>query len=124
MNVLQRTLEYLRNRDTRNHQGAKFLMKNDYFDIKSEEIMAEAIQLLQREFTKTSTTASAKCKLTAVSTLIGEMAAAKVGLYDRVTKEGLEWWHIVKVGDPILESFLKCGYINICLLYTSPSPRD
>ena len=113
MNVLQRTIEYLNNRDTRNHRGAQLLLKHEHYSIRAEEIMAEAIQLLQREFTKTSTTASAKCKLTAVSTLIGEMAAAKLGLYDRVAKEGLEWWDIIKIGDLILESFLQCKYINI-----------
>ena len=112
MNPIQRTIEYLRNRDTRNHGGAKHLF-NEYWDGKAEEIMAEAIQLLQREFTKTSTTDSAKCKLTAVSTLIGEMAAAKIGSYDRVTKEGLMWWDLVRIGDLILESFLQCGYIKI-----------
>ena len=113
MNPLTRTTDYLRHRDTRNHVGAKLLIKHELFDTKVEEIMAEAIQLLQREFTKTSTTASAQCKLTAVSTLIGEMAAAKLGSYDRVSKEGLQWWDIIKIGDLILESFLQCGYIKI-----------
>lgn len=113
MNAITRTLEYLRNRDTRNHHGVK-LLKNPFFESKAEEIMAEAIQLLQREFTKTSTTASAQCKLTAVSTLIGEMATAKVGLYDRATKTGdTTWYDHVRIGDLILESFLQCGYIDI-----------
>ena len=123
MNPIQRTLEYLRNRDTRNHKGCMLLLKNEFFDSKSEEIMAEAIQLLQREFTKTSTTDSAKCKLTAVSTLIGEMAAAKIGLYDRVTKEGLPWWDCVRIGDLILESFLQCGYINIEYTHFDPDEK-
>ena len=122
MNPIQRTLEYLKNRDTRNHVGAKLLF-NEHWDYKSEEIMAEAIQLLQREFTKTSTTDSAKCKLTAVSTLIGEMAAAKIDLYDRVSKEGLEWWNIVKIGDLILESFLQCGYIKIEYTHFDPDEK-
>ena len=112
MNPLQRTLEYLNNRDTRNHLGAKLLF-NEHWPEKAEQILAEAIQLLQREFTKTSTTASATCKLTAVSTLIGEMAAHHVGIYDRATKEGVPWWHIIKIGDLILESFLQCDYISI-----------
>ena len=123
MNVLQRTTSYLRHRDTRNHKGAELLIKHEHFDTKIEEIMAEAIQLLQREFTKTSTTASAQCKLTAVSTLIGEMATAKLGLYDRASKEGVEWWDIVKVGDLILESFLQCGYININYTHFDPDEK-
>ena len=85
--------------------------------------MAETIQLLQREFTKTSTTASAQCKLTAVSTLIGEMAAAKIGIYDRAAKEGIEWWDIVKIGDLILESFLQCDYINIQYTHFDPDEK-
>ena len=85
--------------------------------------MAETIQLLQREFTKTSTTASAQCKLTAVSTLIGEMASAKIGIYDRSAKEGIEWWDIVKIGDLILEAFLQCDYINIEYTHFDPDEK-
>ena len=125
MNPIQRTKEYLieRGKDTRGNKGAELLIKHEYFLPRSDEILAEAIQLLQREFTKTSTTDSAKCKLTAVSTYIGEMAAAKLGLYDRVSKEGLEWWDCVKIGDLILESFLQCGYINIEYTHFDPDEK-
>lgn len=122
MNPIQRTIEYLNNRDTRNHSGAKHLF-NEYWNEKAEEIMAETIQLLQREFTKTSTTASAQCKLTAVSTLVGEMAAAKIGIYDRVTKEGVNWWDCVRIGDLVLEAFLQCGYIDIRYTHFDPDEK-
>lgn len=125
MNPIPRIIDYLneRGKNTRGHKGAEYLIKSPHFEARIEEIVAEAIQLLQREFTKTSTTDSAKCKLTAVSTLIGEMAAAKIDLYDRVSKEGLEWWNIVKIGDLILESFLQCGYINIEYTHFDPDER-
>ena len=114
MKAITRTLEYLKNRDTRNHRGAMFLLKNIHFEDKAVEILAEAIEILQKAFSKTSITASAECKLTATSTLIGEMAAYKLGLYDRVTKEGAtNWADNIKIGDLILESFLQCGYISI-----------
>ena len=125
MNPLQRTISYLNERalNSRGHKGIELLLKSEFWEAKAEEIMAEAIQLLQREFTKTSTTASAQCKLTAVSTLIGEMAAAKVDLYDRVSKEGIEWWDIVRIGDLILESFLQCGYIKIEYTHFDPDEK-
>ena len=116
MNVLEKILEYLneRSKNTRGNIGAETLLKHEDFDIKAEQILAETIQLLQREFIKTSITASGVCKLTAVSTLIGEMAAHHLGIYDRATKEGTtNWTHHLRMGDLILEAFLQCGYITI-----------
>jgi len=123
MNPIQRTLEYLRNRDTRNHRGAMFLLKNVHWESKSEQIIANAIQIMQMEFIKTAITPSGICKLTALSTKIGEMAAAQLGIYDRVAKEGSsEWQDHIKMGDLILEAFLQCEYIII--EYTHYDPEE
>ena len=114
MKVLQRTLEYLNTRDIRNHRGALFLIKNNYWESRGSQIIANAISIMQMEFIKTAITPSGMCKLTSLSTKIGEMAAAELGVYDRVAKEGAtQWQDHIKIGDLILEAFLQCGYITI-----------
>ena len=113
MEPIRNLRSYLSDRYIGKHRGAQLLLKHPGYAFRIETIIVEAIEMLQLAFTKTSITNNGECKLTAVSTKIGEMAAYHLGLYDRVTKSGLPWWDVVKMGDLILEAFLQCKYINI-----------
>ena len=49
----------------------------------------------------------------------------KIVIYDTETTNSTIWGSIIEVGAVVVDKNLKeIGKLNICLLYTSPSPRD
>ena len=113
MNPLRKLRAYLSERYIGKHRGGQLLIKDPGYPFEIEKILYETIEIFQQSFTKTNITASGTCKLTAVSTRIGEMAMHRLGKYDRLTKNGMPWVDLIKVGDLIVEAFLQNKYIDI-----------
>ena len=113
MNPINQLRIYLSERHIGKHKGAQLLLKDTSYAFQIEGILYEAIEILQQAFTKTNITKSGTCKLTAISTRVGEMAMHRLNKYNRITKDGLPWQDLVKVGDLILEAFLQNQFISI-----------
>ena len=114
MSSLNQVIDYLTNKISRvnlknpkANTGGALIKTHKGWEDEIERIVALSFQMIQSQFTKHGDYEAGEAALTATSMIIGKITA-KI-----ISREPISVTHQLRLGDLI-----------ICLLYTSPSPRD